>query len=340
MHYRKKRTPVAGIVLAIAAILLFAGVLFLIENKMKVREGKGDSGKWGSGISGKVTLTIDDKQYSYTDDVDVYLIIGTDGTGSKPGGKEGFNGDMADFLMLAAINNTTRTYGFYQLDRDTITDVPILDENGEELGTAEEQLCIAHWYGYNEEQRNTNTVNTVSRLLGNLPIKGYYSINMDDVSAINHAVGGVTVKIEEDMTSVDPQMKQGAEIRLRDDQVEKYLRARMNVGDGTNTARMKRQRQYMQNAYSIVLQKLSEDPNYADTFYDELSGVITSDLPKKEASTIAASIREADSIGFMTFDGEHTEGHELDDGQLHNEFYISPDSIVENLQKLLDLAPE
>ena len=68
--------------------------------------------------------------------------------------------------------------------------------------------------------------------------------------------------------------------------------------------------------------------------------MITSDLPKKEASTIAARIREADSIGFMTFDGEHTEGHELDDGQLHNEFYISPDSIAENLQKLLDLEPE
>ena len=56
MHYRKKRKPVVGIVLAIAAILLFAGTLFLIENKMKVREGKGDSGKWGSGISGKVKI--------------------------------------------------------------------------------------------------------------------------------------------------------------------------------------------------------------------------------------------------------------------------------------------
>ena len=62
--------------------------------------------------------------------------------------------------------------------------------------------------------------------------------------------------------------------------------------------------------------------------------------PSAVAHSIAARIREAEGLGFMTFDGEHTEGHELDDGQLHNEFYISPDSIAENLKKLIDLEPE
>ena len=338
-RYSKNKLIIGCFVFA-AAIALFGVLLYFAENRLRQSEGKGDSGSWKNETYGTVTLTIDDQGYSYTDDVDAYLIIGTDGSADQPDAEKGFNGSLADFITVMIVNRTSGAYGFLQLDRDTITFVPIPDENGEETGTVYEQLCTAHWYGYTEEQRNQNTVNAVSRLLGNLPIKGYYTLNMKDLPVLNRALGGVTVTIEEDMTSVDPQMKQGAEILLSDDQVEGYLRARMTVGDGTNAGRMRRQRQYMQNAYGIVMQNLSKDPDYINEIYDEMTEVVDSNLPRKEISRIAAQVRESENRGILTLDGTSRIGDRLDDGQKHAEFYVKYPSIVEQLGKLIALNKE
>ena len=297
------------IALFAAAIALFGIGLSLFENRLRKPEGLGDTGEWGWHESGEeVRLKIGENKVTYTDAVDAYLVIGTDATGNDPEAQQGFNGNMADFLMLLLVNRTEGRFGFIQLDRDTMMNVPILDENGKEIGTSKEQLCIAHWYGQNEEQRNGNTVTAVSRLFGGLPIKGYYSINMKDMDRINHAVGGVQVTIEDDLTSIDPSMKPGATVTLADDQVEQYLRARMSVGDGTNISRMRRQRQYMQNLYSLVTGRLKENPNYINEIYDELSEVVDSDLPAKEISQLTAEIMEFEGLGFMTIEGESKKG--------------------------------
>jgi anionic cell wall polymer biosynthesis LytR-Cps2A-Psr (LCP) family protein len=344
MNHRRtrqsKRKTILGLIIAVVAVIIFGAVMYAVDVHSRQSEGKGDSGKWTAGLLDGTTLTLDDKNYVYTDDADIYLIIGTDDTGSKPDAEKGFNGNMADFLVLLVQNRSQNTYGFIQLDRDTITDVPVLDENGEELGTIEEQLCIAHWYGQNEEQRNKNTVTTVSRLFGGLPIKGCYSMNMNDVGMLNHVLGGVTVEIEEDMTSVDPQMKKGAKIKLSDEQAREYVRARMAVGDGMNAGRLSRQRQYMQGAYEIVLKRLKEDPEFINESYDALTDLIDSDLPRNEISRIAEQIRKADSKGILTIDGESKIGDTLGNGEEHAEFYISTESLIETLQSLVDLTPE
>lgn len=334
-----KRKIAAGIVIALLAITALGLLLYYMESRSLKREEVSDSGKWET-ASGDIELVIDDKSYSSPDDIDAYLFIGTDGSGDREDAVEGYNGSMADFVMLMVVNRTQKLYGFLQLNRDTIVEVPVLKEDGSEEGVAIEQLCIAHWYGYNEEQRNENTVTTVSRFLGNLPIRGYYTINMDDISALNHALGGVTVTIEEDMTSVDPEMKEGAEVHLRDDQVEGYLRARMSVGDGTNVARMRRQRQYMQNAYSIILDNFRKDPEYINDMYREIQDVLETNLPGNEISRIANAIKNMENQGILGIEGTAASGTRLDDGETHAEFYASSASIVEELGKLMTLEEE
>ena len=324
-----------------AAIALFGLGLRFAEERMKKREGLGDTGGWGWNEAGEtVTLKFDGQRYTYSDAVDYYLVIGTDATGNNPDARQGFNGNMADFLMILAVNRTQKRFGFLQLDRDTMTDVPILDEKGEETGTSKEQLCIAHWYGQNEEQRNRNTVTTVSRLLGRIPIKGYYSINMKDVDKINHAVGGVQVTVEDDLTGIDPSMTPGAVVTLKDDQVERYLRARMGVSDGTNISRMRRQRTYLQSLYSLVTGRLKEDPDYINGLYRELKEVVDSDLPAKEISQLAAEFREFEGLGFKTLEGESVKGKAFYDGEVHAEFYPETASILSVLGEFAELKAE
>ena len=331
----------AEILIAVIVIALFGAALILYERSSRKREGLGDSGKWGEETgeaeNQEIQLVLNERVYAFTDKLETYLLIGTDNSSANSEAEQGFNGDMADFLVLFLVDPDTGRYGFVQIDRDTITDVPILDENGEEIGTALEQICIAHWYGPNEEERTNNTVYTVSELFGGLPIDGYYCMNMKDIPSLNHAVGGVSVTIEEDLESVDPAMTKGAKILLTDEQAEKFVRARMTVGDGTNISRLRRQRQYMENMYRQVHERFSDNAGYINDLYKELKSVLQTDQPDKTISEIAAKIHDSENVGFLTLDGESTKGNQLDDGQIHSEFYVDEASIAENLGKIIDL---
>ncbi len=355
---RKRGNLKLKLLIGVAIVLLLLAALELglhiIENRMKGEESQyGDTGDWGKHAADadeaetgeEHLITIADKDYIYTDDIRTYLMIGTDATNHASGKTAATTrGEMADFLMLLMINRTQDTYGFIQLNRDTMMDVPVLDETGKFTGFFKEQLCIAHWYGTTPEERNENTVYAVSRLLGDMDIDGYYAINMEDIDALNNAIGGVVVTIKGDLTEVDPEFTDGAEVLLKDGQAEKFLRARMSVGEGTNQERMERQLQYMQSAYSRLINQIRENPNYINDVYNEVSDKVQTDRSTKQLSEFAKYIGRSESQGFLCFTGETKEGDTLDDGILHAEFYTDESSIVRTLSKLIALkeapAPE
>ena len=315
------------------AIGAFALVLNLIEKHGLVDEQFGDTGDWGE--DGAQYLLIGDNIYVTDDDIDAYLIAGTDDM--KVDEEKGYSGEMADFLTLLIIDDTTKKYGFYQIDRNSITDVIVLDKDGNEAGTAKEQITIAHWYGTNAEQRNKNTANTVSKFFGDLRVNGYYVMNMADIGTVNNAIGGVQIDFDEDLTEIDPAFTKGASVLLDDKQAEKYVRARQGVGTGSNVERMGRQRHYMEAAYSRVLNQLRENPEYISDLHAQLEGVIDSDLQDKDISTISNRIINYESADIITFDGEKKYGETLGDGKTYEEFYVDPESMLEGLRKVMNL---
>lgn len=337
---KKKRNVILAVLLALLLIAGFGAAMRFIEQQSSEGEEEqiGDTGEWGDGEAEESILVFDNKEYMITDDIDTYLLIGTDaGTPDDAEVKEGFDGEMADFLVLVVINNTQKKYAFIQIDRDTITDVQVLDEKGESKGGIPEQICTAHWYGQDEEQRSANTVDAVSGLFGYLEIDGYFELNMADISAVNHAIGGVVIDFDQDLTAIDPAFKEGESILLTDQQAEKYVRARMEVGDGTNIQRMARQRQYMEKVYSLLISQLRENPNYIDELYDELHERILSDQNAKTVSNIASKFSEYESLGILRLDGESREADTLDDGVMHAEFYAETESLISTLQRITDL---
>ena len=333
------RKIIIGVLAALLAIALFGLVIHLIERRGLIDEQFGDSGDWGEDEEEQTELEIGDKYYVSDDNIDAYLIIGTD-AGGEDLGKE-YSGKLADFLTLLLIDNTTERYAFIQIDRNSMVEVQTVDEEGETDVLEEQQLCLAHWYGDNDNQRNNNTVLTVSELLGGLEIDEYYTINMSDMDKINNAIGGVVVDIEEDMTSVDPAFEKGASVHLTDGQAEKFVRARMNVGDGSNKARMARQTQYMQKAYNMVMGQLRDNPDYINELYDQLiDDVQTGEEGSGDISRIANHVLQYEGLGILQFSGKtkinDTQGDDID----HEEFYVDEDSIAEVLGKVMNLREE
>ena len=71
----------------------------------------------------------------------------------------------------------------------------------------------------------------MSHLLGGVPIDGYYELPMKAIPVLNKQVGGVTVTLEDDFSSVDAAMVKGKTITLSDSQAFHYIHDRYGVGD-------------------------------------------------------------------------------------------------------------
>lgn len=330
-----KRKIILALVIALIAILLFWLVLRFVVDRGMVDEQFGDTGEFGE-TAEPSALTFGDRAYITEDDIDTYLIFGTDGGGDNV--DEEHNGSLADFLALLIVDNTTKKFGIIQIDRNTMVPMGELagaDENGKDI---KQQICIAHWYGADEKERNNNTVKYASRLFGGLGIDNYYAINMADMDRVNDAIGGVTVDIDTDMTSIDPEFVAGTSVHLTDDQAEKFLRARMSVGEGTNKERMSRQTQYMQKAYSMVMDQLRENPEYVNDIYDSLSDVIEREEEGSNLSRMANHLVQYESAGFLQIDGTTKLNDTQGDGEEYEEFHADTESIISALSKIMNLT--
>ncbi len=287
--------------------------------------------------AGKVK--IGGKKYKYYHEIETYLFLGTDASGNESGEGEDYQGALADFLLLLVIDKTDHTYAFLQPNRDTMTEVTLLLKDGTGSATSTEQLCIAHWYGGSREQGAENTKNALSHLLGGLSIDGYYELNMKEIPALNHLVGGVEVMIEDDFSKVDPSLRQGETILLSDEQAFTFIHDRFDVGDEENLSRMKRQRAYMTAFFKKLQKKNSEDPAYALETYQQLQELAVTDISGKVFSRIAKEISEGTSRGFFDLEGTAKIGDTLGDGVEHVEYYVEDETILQVLTELYQLEP-
>ena len=282
-------------------------------------------------------IDLNDMEYATSDNLKSYLFIGTDHSGNESAKDESYQGSMADFLLVAILNKTQKTYGFIQLNRDTITEVMILDNDGEITGSSQEQLCTAHWYGGSRQQSCRNTVDAVSELLGGLSIDGYYSVGMDEIAQLNHIIGGATVTIEDDFSKVDPSLVKGRTITLTDEQAYNYLHARMGVGDGENESRMRRQRTYMEAVYDKVIDRVRTEKSFLDDITETLGDCVTTNMDGDDFGQIRNVFRDGKDLGILVPEGETAVGARLDDGLDHTEFYMDEDSLAKIMIPLCNL---
>ena len=350
-HHRSKNdrrsSKIRVIIGALAVVLtlaIVAGAVTLYDRyqQKQLQEQLAGQGHQRSEIlwSDADTLDFGGDVYGFDHRMESFLLVGTDASGNEQGEGEDYRGTMADFLLLMVLDYTDDTYGYLQIDRNTITNVNVLNTNGELLDYNDQQICTAHWYGGNPEESAENTVLAVSELLGYLEnISGYYVLNMSDIGVLNSAVGGVEVTIDEDMSNVDPAMTEGATLTLTDEQAERFVRARMNVGQGDNVSRMARQRVYMDSFFRNVKEKTQKNANFYNELWTALRHAGTTTMNGNAFSRIANMFLKGESKGILTLDGEVRTGIILEDGLEHEEFYPTDASVLSAMDTLYSLVP-
>lgn len=342
----KKKTMRAAIEIMIAVLVIIA-VYFIIRgldrHDARIRQAATENETqrvWKEFQEKTVSISLHKKIWQFAHPVQTYLFIGTDKSGNEDAEGEEYHGSMADALMLIVVDEEEKTYGILQLNRDTIIEVPMLLQDGSANASAQMQLCTAHWYGKDKTASCDNTVETVSKMLGGLPIDGYYALKMDAMPLLNHEVGGVTVTLEDDMTKLDPAMKKGATLTLTDRQAELLMQSRYTMEDDRNTQRMRRQQIFLK-AFMKKIEKQNEgDVNATVKLYDRLRPYATTDIKMNDLTALLKNMQGYTDKGIVTIDGKSKIGEKLHDGKKHWEFYMDEDSLETSMKQLYPLVQE
>lgn len=334
-----KKKVKAKAVFALVLLVVFAAVIGIAAYSIDQNTGvvTGEEETYDEELS---YLTLYDENYGYSHNFESFLFMGTDASGNEEASGEDYSGSMADFAAVVIFDKTERTYSILQLNRDTMVEVRMMDRRGLGVATANLQLCTAHWYGGTKEQSCENTVEAVSRFLGDLPIDGYYALPMEEIPSLNHAVGGVTLTVEGDFSKVDPSLAEGETITLTDEQAYTYIQSRYDVDDGENLGRMERQRQFMYAFLEKVQEKARGDSGFALDLYGQLKASVTTDINDKQMSRIANRFSNYTSMGVFSFEGTARTGQALGDGVDHMEFYPDEASVIQIMTALYGLEKE
>lgn len=343
----EKKKTMRAVIEIIIAVLVIIAVYFIIRgmdrHDVRIQQAATENETqrvWKEFQEKTVSIKLHKKTWKFAHPVQTYLFIGTDKSGNEDAEREEYHGSMADALMLVVVDEEEKAYGILQLNRDTITEVPMLLQDGSANASAQMQLCTAHWYGKDKAASCDNTVETVSKMLGGLPIDGYYALKMDAMPLLNHEVGGVTVTLEDDMTKLDPAMKKGATLTLTDRQAELLMQSRYAMDDDRNTQRMRRQQIFLKAFMKKIKKQNAGDINATVKLYDRLRPYATTDIKMNDLTALLKDMQGYTDKGIITIDGTSKIGEKLHDGKKHWEFYMDEDSLETSMKQLYPLVQE
>ena len=218
------------------------------------------------------------KKYTYNDKVTTILFAGIDKHADEQHGTYGTSG-QADTIFVAALNTETGDYKLMAISRDTMTDVNVLDGNGNFSGTEKLQVCLSYAYGDGKEASCENLKRSVSRILLGIPINSYAAVDLDAIPILNDEVGGVEVTVNEDLTTRDPELWVGNTLTLTGAQAETFVRARDITGDeNQNNLRMERQKIYLTSFIKKTLALTKEDIKTPLRLYNSVSDYVVTDI--------------------------------------------------------------
>ena len=344
-RHRRKRTGVFGVLLRILIVFLVIGVasvgtlLYLRasgEKSMKKPkeevqivipredpevpeiEEVEDDGK---------TITYKGEKYRYNDNVSTILFMGTDRTTEQQANSEtaiGING-QADTIILCVIDNTNKKISFINVNRDTMTPVSEYTPDGDYAGDKEMQICLAYSYGADNKQSSERMVDAVSKFLYGMPINAYCRLSYDGIPILNDAVGGVSVKIPEDMTAVIPEWTEGAHVTLKGEDAIRYVRWRDRTTVHTNELRMSRQKQYLKAFMRQTVNQVKADFTLPLSLYSIATGYMTTDITPSQVTYLSSKVLEygINEDAIFSIPGQSVDGEE------HVEFYTDDKGLYE-----------
>ena len=254
------------------------------------------------------------EKYRYNENIATCLVLGSD-NGNKSENEVGAKGE-ADAVFLVAFDTQSGKVYIINISRDAMTDVDIFSTDGFLVRTERLQLCLAYDYGTDEEASSKNVAASVTRLLYGVPVTRYMSLDINAVSVITDAVGGVSVpEYNEKMSE-----KTGGTVTLYGEDAIHYIQRRDKSVLDSNNTRMQRQTDYIRSFAKVALESVKADITVASDLFGILGDYMTTDITPSLVTYYATNyITKDGSLTFLSLPGSVVEGK---DG--YAEFEVDP----------------
>ena len=350
---KKKKNLLLTVIFLMIALLILAGfVLWGIANisgKSNLYNKASSEGPILEAIQSEETSNVEsekditwkkgwirynDEIYQYNEDILTFLVMGIDKTSEVKVLESGVDGGQADLIMLAVFNPHTKTTSLITINRNTMTTIDVYDEKGGYMGSGPGQICLQHGYGDGATLSCERMEKAVSNLFYNLPIHGYFSINMGAIKAINSAVGGVTMTFDEDFNAnldgVSVSIPKG-EHTFTDDEAHVYIRYRDHAEFDSATTRLNREKKYMAAFLSKLKEETAKDITVPLKVYNELSPYIVTDINTSEMTYMVSNTHnyKFDFNNIYSLEGTTVIGKTE-----HEEFNYDPDHLYDMIIKI------
>jgi len=234
--------------------------------------------------------------------------------------------DMTDERIKTIGNFRTDTIGIFSIDlktkkvnllsipRDTYVQIP-----GRE---GYDKINAAYPYGGMGKSGYELSLKTISNFLG-IDVNYYVSIDMQNISQIVDAVGGIPINVEEDMHTHGANLNKGYQV-LDGKKAEEYVRWRYDPMGDIN--RVKRQQQFLLAFLKQLKAKKNDVSSYLK-LYNAFEGDIYTNLNFNQILALISVMKDvnADDIKTYTVPGSFY--------NLNNISYWKPD--MEKLNEIL-----
>lgn len=316
---RRRRIRTLLIVLLVIGAVAAAGWGFVnhsvnqgkkkIEEKTeKVIKAKGD------------TITYNGKKYELNKHMATVAFIGFDGRDNDDGTQKG----QSDTVMVVALNTDTGEARGIVIPRDSMVAVDTYS-NGSFAGQVTEQLCLQFAYGTDGDNSSALTAAAASRVLDNIPVDYYYTLNIEGVAPINDSIGGVTLVPTQ--TVPGTAVVEGQETTLLGTSAEKYVQWRDTTELTSSLDRTARQVSYMQAFAGKMLNSAKSNPAVLINLYQTMGDYTWTNLGLDEFSYLATTMLEH---GLTSFDVVTLQGT-MQQGDTFAEFYLDQDNVKQTI---------
>ncbi|WP_051212730.1 LCP family protein [Butyrivibrio fibrisolvens] len=230
-------------------------------------------------------IRYDGKTYAYNTNLLTFLVLGIDSMDKVHEAEDGLSGGQSDAMFFLVLDPDNKDIKIIAINRNTMTDIDVYNEEGVYVGTGEAQICLQHGFGDGLEESCVRTVKTVKNLFHELPINGYISINMGAIPTVNDTVGGVTLKVKYDLPAAGQyrSLRKGDTVTLSGDDAYWYTQHRDINDDFSANERLERQLQYLIEFIPSLQERVKEDPKSIASVYNALSPYMVTDIGLNEA---------------------------------------------------------
>lgn len=242
-------------------------------------------------------ITYNGKTYEKNKNIVNIVFLGIDSTTERD------IGNHSDMIIVCAVDTVTRKATLISIPRDTWTDISKVDtKTGKISEMTQNRINTAYLFGGGPNKYGaSNAKACVQKFLEreielktklnftlDIPVPFFVSIDMDGITNITNAVGGVEVKLDSTIPDVG---KKGQTVNLKGLKAETYLRDRHNT-NGADIGRAAHQRDFM-----IQLAKKIKGMNAVEAvtkLWDEFNTYGKTDLNLDQALAFAKILNNVD----------------------------------------------